>query len=120
MTHRVFHVFYLECARRLPRLPDSHPCARLHGHSFRIEVHVAGPLHEKLGWVVDFADIEGAWRPIAERLDHRTLNEVPGLDNPTSENLAAWLWQQLKPALPGLSKILVQETAQAGCIYTGP
>ncbi len=120
MAHSVFHIFHLECARFLPHLPADHPCARVHGHSFRIEVHAAGALHEKLGWVVDFADLEAVWRPVAEQLDHRTLNDVAGLENPTSENLAAWLWSQLKPALPGLSRIVVQETVHAGCIYTGP
>ena len=119
MGHSIFHVFHLECARRLPRLPAEHPCARLHGHSFRIEVHVSGPLNAGLGWVVDFAELDAAWRPIAAQLDHRTLNDVPGLDNPTSENLAAWLWDRLQPALPGLDKIVVQETVHAGCVYTG-
>ena len=118
--HSVFHIFHLECARFLPQLPKDHPCARLHGHSFRVEVHVTGALHEKLGWVVDFAQLETAWRPIAAQLDHRTLNDTAGLENPTSENLAAWLWARLAPVLPGLSRIVVQETAQAGCIYTGP
>ena len=120
MGHSIFHVFHLECARRLPRLPAEHPCARLHGHSFRIEVHVSGPLNAGLGWVVDFAELDAAWRPIAAQLDHRTLNDVPGLDNPTSENLAAWLWVRLQPSLPGLDKIIVQETVHAGCVYTGP
>lgn len=116
----IFHRFHLECARRLPHLPPEHPCARLHGHSFQIEVHVAGPLHPQLGWVVDFADIQRAWRPLHEVLDHRCLNDIQGLENPTSEHLAMWLWDRLKPGLPGLCKVVVMETAASGCVYTGP
>ncbi|MDD5367394.1 MAG: 6-carboxytetrahydropterin synthase QueD [Gallionellaceae bacterium] len=115
----IFNIFQLECARRLPHLPAEHPCARVHGHSFRVEVHVSGPLDEKLGWVLDFADVEKAWAPIRAALDHRYLNDVPGLDNPTSERMAMWLWDRLKPALPGLSQIVIQETASSGCIYRG-
>lgn len=115
----IFRIFYLEAARRLPHLPPEHPCSRLHGHSFRIEVHLAGPLHERLGWVTDFADIERAWAEVHATLDHRYLNDIPGLENPTSEHLAIWLWGRLKPVLPGLCKIVVQESAASGCIYRG-
>jgi 6-pyruvoyltetrahydropterin/6-carboxytetrahydropterin synthase len=115
----IYNVFHLEAARRLPRLPPEHACARLHGHSFRVEVHVSGPLDPELGWVLDFADVQRAWQPVHDSLDHRCLNDVPGLENPTSEVLARWIWQRLRPALPGLSKIAVQEGASSGCIYTG-
>lgn len=115
----IYNVFHLECARRLPRLPPEHPCSRLHGHSFRIEVRLSGPLDPALDWVLDFADIEAAWAPIRATLDHRTLNDIPGLENPTSERLALWLWGRLKPALPALSEIRVQETERSGCIYRG-
>lgn len=116
----IFRVFHLQCARRLPALPASHPCARLHGHSFEVELTVSGEVDPALGWVLDFADLEAAWQPIHNALDHRYLNEIAGLDNPTSENLALWLWQQLKPALPGLSRIQVMETHDSGCRYSGP
>lgn len=116
----IFNRFSLECARRLPQLPPEHPCARLHGHSFQIEVHVAGSLDPRLGWVVDFADIQAAWQPIHATLDHRCLNDIEGLDNPTSEHLAMWIWERLKPALPGLVRVTVMETAVSGCSYTGP
>jgi len=99
----IFRIFHLQCARRLPALPDAHPCSRLHGHSFRVELTVSGEIDPTLGWVLDFADIEAAWQPIHVALDHRNLNDIAGLENPTSENLAVWLWWQLKPALPGLS-----------------
>lgn len=115
----IFTRFYLEAARWLPKLPPEHPCARLHGHSFQVELHVAGPLDPELGWVVDFADLQRAWQPIHAALDHRTLNEVAGLDNPTSEHLAMWIWHRLKPALPGLARIVVMETHASGCTYSG-
>ena len=116
----VFREFQIEAAHRLPHVPEGHKCARLHGHSFRIEVHVSGELAEPEGWVMDFADLRRAFEPLFEQLDHRCLNDVAGLENPTSENLACWIWQRLRPALPGLSKIVVRETCTAGCIYTGP
>jgi 6-pyruvoyltetrahydropterin/6-carboxytetrahydropterin synthase len=115
----IFNVFHLEAARRLPRLPESHPCARVHGHSFRVEVHVGGPLDPELGWVMDFADVDTAWRPIHDALDHRYLNDIPGLENPTSENLARWIWLRLAPVLPGLNKLVIGETERSGCVYTG-
>ncbi|MGA7180584.1 MAG: 6-carboxytetrahydropterin synthase QueD [Thiobacillaceae bacterium] len=115
----VFNVYHIEAARRLPNLPASHPCANLHGHSFRLEIFVNGPIHPDTGWVMDFADLDTAFAPIKARLDHRYLNEIPGLENPTSERLAQWIWQQLKAGLPGLSKIVIQETHQSGCVYSG-
>ncbi|MGK2952100.1 MAG: 6-carboxytetrahydropterin synthase QueD, partial [Thiobacillus sp.] len=115
----IFRIFHLQCARRLPALPASHPCSRLHGHSFRVELTVSGDIDPTLGWVLDFADIEVAWQPIHAALDHRNLNDIAGLENPTSENLAVWLWNALKPALPGLSKILVMESHDSGCVYRG-
>lgn len=115
----IFNVFHLEASRRLPRLPAEHPCARLHGHSFRIEVHVSGPLDPELGWVCDFADVQAAWQPIHAALDHRYLNDIAGLENPTSEHLAIWIWQGLQAALPGLAKVVVMETHASGCSYSG-
>lgn len=115
----LFAVYHLQAARRLPHLPAEHPCSRLHGHSFRVQVHVSGPLDKALGWVMDYADLDRAWQPLHEALDHRYLNEVPGLANPTSEHLAIWLWEHLKDSLPGLSQVQVQETDRAGCIYRG-
>jgi 6-pyruvoyltetrahydropterin/6-carboxytetrahydropterin synthase len=115
----IFRIYHLQCARRLPALPATHPCSRLHGHSFRVEVHVSGPLDAALGWVADFADIDAAWQPVHAALDHRCLNDVAGLPNPTSEHLAIWLWDTLKPALPGLSRIVVMESHDSGCVYRG-
>src|SRR6056297_2537611 len=100
----LYKTFSIEAAHYLPRVPEDHKCRRLHGHSFRIEIHVSGPVDEQSGWVMDFADIKRAFTPIHERLDHRLLNDIDGLDNPTSENLARWIWHELKPALPELSR----------------
>lgn len=115
----IFKEFSLEAAHWLPNVPEGHKCRRLHGHSFHIQVHVAGPLDPQLGWVMDFADLKAAWKPIHDALDHRCLNDIDGLTNPTSEILAAWIWQRLKPTLPILSKVVVQETCTSGCVFTG-
>ncbi len=115
----IYKTFTIEAAHRLPNLPDDHKCSRLHGHSFTIEVHVSGDVDETMGWVMDFADISGVIKPIFERLDHRYLNEIEGLENPTSENLAKWLWYNIKPKLPLLSSIVMKETCTSGCVYTG-
>ena len=115
----IFKVFSIEAAHRLPNLPPGHKCGRLHGHSFRVEVHVKGPVGRDSGWVMDFADIKQIFQPLYDQLDHHYLNEIEGLSNPTSENLARWLWEHLIPALPILSKIVVNETCTSGCIYQG-
>ena len=115
----IYKAFTIEAAHRLPNLPESHKCYRLHGHSFKIEVHVTGEVDQNTGWIMDFADISAAFKPLFERLDHHYLNEIEGLENPTSENLARWIWRQLKPTLPLLSSVVVKETCTAGCIYVG-
>ena len=110
----IFKVFTLEAAHRLPNVPPGHKCARVHGHSFRVEIHVSGEPGAETGWV------KAAFKPLYEQLDHHYLNDVPGLDNPTSERLAAWIWDRLQPVLPGLSAVVVNETCTSGCRYTGP
>jgi len=115
----IFKEFTIEAAHWLPNVPEGHKCRRLHGHSFRIAIHVSGPVDPQLGWVLDFAEIKTAYKAIEDQIDHRCLNEVEGLENPTSENLARWLWTRLRPALPLLSKVVVQETCTSGCVYTG-
>jgi len=109
--------FRLEAARFLPRLPASHPCSRLHGHSFVVEVELEGPIDPQLGWLVDYDDITRAWAPIAQALDHRLLNEVDGLDNPTSELLAHWIFVRLAPSFPSLTAIIVMETPETRATY---
>jgi len=111
--------FQFEAAHLLPHLPESHKCRRLHGHSFQAEIVVTGECDERLGWLVDYADITRAFKPLWEQLDHRYLNEVPGLENPTSENIARWIWEHLRPRLPLLTEVVVAETCTARCVYRG-
>lgn len=115
----IFRVFTIEAAHRLPNVPPGHKCARLHGHSFRIELHLSGKVDAHTGWVMDFADVKRAFQPIYDRLDHHYLNEITGLENPTSENVARWIWKQTTPVLPLLTKIVVHETCTSGCVYEG-
>jgi 6-pyruvoyltetrahydropterin/6-carboxytetrahydropterin synthase len=116
----IYKVFHVDAAHRLPDVPSGHKCAELHGHSFRIEIHLKGSVNPRTGWVVDFADITRAFQPLYDQLDHNYLNDIEGLDNPTSENLARWIWRGLQTALPQLSKVVVQESSESGCIYEGP
>jgi 6-pyruvoyltetrahydropterin/6-carboxytetrahydropterin synthase len=111
--------FQFEAAHLLPHLPKSHKCRRLHGHSFQVEVAVAGECDARLGWLIDYAEITDAFKPIFEKLDHYYLNEIHGLENPTSENVAAWIWKKLKPRLPLLTEVVVAETCTARAIYRG-
>jgi 6-pyruvoyltetrahydropterin/6-carboxytetrahydropterin synthase len=113
----IFKVFTLEAAHRLPNVPQGHKCARLHGHSFRVELHVEGPVDAHTGWVMDFADIKSAFAPLYDQLDHHYLNDIEGLENPTSENLARWIFQKLRPALPGLDQVVVHETCTSGASF---
>lgn len=111
--------FHIEAAHRLPNVPAGHKCARLHGHSWRIEVAIEGPVGDQTGWVMDFADLKAAFQPVYERIDHHYLNDIPGLENPTSERLALWIWNELKPRLPLLSELVVAETCTSACVYRG-
>ncbi|QYN40171.1 6-carboxytetrahydropterin synthase QueD [Pseudonocardia sp. DSM 110487] len=117
--HEIFKEFTFEAAHRLPNLPAGHKCSRLHGHSYRVIVYVQGVLDPELGWVQDFGDLKAAWKPLDAQLDHYYLNEVPGLENPTSEVLAEWIWARLTPSLPGLSAVTVRETCTSGCTFRG-
>jgi len=115
----IYKVFKFDAAHHLPCVSAGHKCAKLHGHSFRVEIHLRGPADSRTGWVMDFADITAAFEPILDLLDHKNLNNIPGLENPTSENLCRWIWQRLQSALPQLCKIIVQESPESGCIYEG-
>jgi 6-pyruvoyltetrahydropterin/6-carboxytetrahydropterin synthase len=114
----IFKDFTFEAAHRLPNVPTDHKCSRLHGHSYRVEIRVTGEVGERSGWVMDFQDVKDAFAPLHGQLDHRYLNEVEGLENPTSEVLARWIWERLTDALP-LSQVLVRETCTSGCVYRG-
>jgi 6-pyruvoyltetrahydropterin/6-carboxytetrahydropterin synthase len=116
----IWKEFTFEAAHLLPHVPPDHKCRRLHGHSFRVRITVSGEPDRELGWIVDFADITEAFSPLLHRLDHHYLNEIEGLENPTSEVLARWIWDRLSPGLPLLSRVEVSETCTSGCTYTGP
>ena len=111
--------FQFEAAHLLPRLPKTHKCRRLHGHSFKVEIVLAGQCDPRLGWLMDYAEISAKFKPIWRRLDHVYLNKIPGLQNPTSEVIAVWIWKRLKPKLPMLSEVVVAETCTARAVYRG-
>jgi 6-pyruvoyltetrahydropterin/6-carboxytetrahydropterin synthase len=116
---KIYKQFTFEAAHRLPNVPEGHKCARLHGHSFHVGIHVSGPIGADTGWVMDFADLKSAFTPLHRVLDHNYLNDIPGLENPTSEHIARWIWDRLQPTLPNLSQIVVRETCTSGAIYEG-
>src|ERR1044071_7728179 len=111
--------FQFEAARTLPNARETHKGGRMHGHSFKVEISVEGQVDPAPGWVYDHARISEAMKPLLQQLDHSYLNEIPGLENPTIENMAAWFWEKLKPLCPGLSEIVIHETPTARCVYRG-
>jgi len=119
MNVRLSKLFHFEAAHDLPTFPPDHKCRRLHGHSFRFDVIVEGEVDPARGYLIDYGDIKKAADPLVKRLDHYYLNEIEGLSNPTSEVLAKWLWDRLKPSLPMLSAVVVRETCTASCEYRG-
>lgn len=119
MRARLTREFTFEAAHVLPKAPEGHKCRRLHGHSFRLEVTVEGEVDPATGWFLDYGVIAAKVEPIRAQLDHYYLNEVPGLENPTSEILARWIWEKLKPARPSLTRITIHETCEAHCEYEG-
>jgi 6-pyruvoyltetrahydropterin/6-carboxytetrahydropterin synthase len=113
--------YAFEAAHSLPKVPAGHKCFRMHGHSYKVRLTLAGPLDPELGWLIDFADVDRAVDPVIAEIDHRVLNEIDGLDNPTSELLAVWLWDRVAPRLGGLlAEVEVAETADSRCAYRGP
>ncbi|WP_158380255.1 6-carboxytetrahydropterin synthase QueD [Candidatus Williamhamiltonella defendens] len=119
MNSSLFKEFQFEAAHRLPYIPEEHKYRRLHGHSSVVRLEIIGKIDAKSGWIIDFADLKSAFQPIWNKLDHQYLNDIAGLENLTSELLAIWLWDRLKPHLPQLSSITIKETCSASCIYRG-
>ncbi|UDG79709.1 6-carboxytetrahydropterin synthase QueD [Candidatus Steffania adelgidicola] len=119
MISTLYKDFTFESAHRLPHVLAEHKCGRLHGHSFLVRLEVTGEVDPKTGWIMDFGELKSAFQPILKRLDHYYLNDIPGLENPTSEVLAKWIWQHLKPTVTLLSSVTLKETCTAGCIYRG-
>ncbi|HQY89897.1 MAG TPA: 6-carboxytetrahydropterin synthase QueD [Tepidisphaeraceae bacterium] len=119
MFVRLSKTFHFEAAHFIPTFPDGHKCRRLHGHSFKFDVVVEGEVDPKLGYLIDYGEIRKIVAPIVEMLDHYHLNEIEGLSVPTSEMLALWLWNRIKPKLTLLSEIIVYETCTSSCVYRG-
>ncbi len=120
MHVRLSKTFTFEAAHHLPDFPEGHKCRRMHGHSFSVDVVVAGEIPAGRSYLMDYGDIKAAIGPVRDRLDHRLLNDIEGLGNPTSEMLAHWIWVRLAPALPMLDEITVRETCTSACVYRGP
>jgi 6-pyruvoyltetrahydropterin/6-carboxytetrahydropterin synthase len=116
----IFREFTFDAAHRLDHLPEGHKCARVHGHTYRLVVYVGGPLDPVVGWIVDFAEVKRIVRGVLEPLDHHLLNDVPGLEQPTTERIAMWIWERLQPQLPNLARLTLWENANSGCTYAGP
>jgi len=119
MNVEIAQSFRFEAAHFLPNVPPEHRCLRVHGHSYKVDVVVSGPLDPVSGWVVDFYDIEAAFKPLLSTLDHHLLNEIPGLENPTAEHIAVWIWARLQGALPGLTAVTVHETEHSRATVRG-
>jgi len=116
---RITQAFSFEAAHRLPHVPENHRCHRMHGHSYRVELRLKGPVDPQTGFVADFFAIEAAFGPLLKKLDHHCLNDIEGLDNPTAENIAVWVWQRTKPMLPQLAGVAVFETPHSWAEYNG-
>lgn len=119
MRTRLERLYRFEAAHFLPKVPAGHKCARMHGHSYAIEVVIEGEIDAERGWVMDFAELDEHAQPLVKQLDHQVLNEIDGLANPTSELLAVWWWSKLAPGLPGLVEVVVSETLTSRCVYRG-
>ncbi|MBW2939639.1 6-carboxytetrahydropterin synthase QueD [Zhongshania aquimaris] len=115
----IYKEFTFEAAHRLPNVPRGHKCARLHGHSFLVRIVIEGDIDPHTGWLMDFSEVKKVFAPIYDQLDHNYLNDIKGLENPTSENIAIWIWDQLKPLLSALSRVEIRETCTSGCVYKG-
>lgn len=119
MEAELIRTFRFEAAHHLPNIPEGHKCRQMHGHSYKVDIHVTGQVDPHAGWVLDFGQIKKAVEPILAELDHRVLNEVPGLENCTSELIARYIWDRTQPVLEGLSAVTVWEAEGARCIYRG-
>lgn len=113
------HTIRFESARRLPKTPKDHPCHNVYGLAFYLDVHVLGTLDEATGWVFDFSEIDRKMAPLYARIDHHYLNDIEGLENPTSEVLVRWIWERLAPELPGLTQLVLRENDRSRVIYRG-
>ena len=115
----IYKEFSFDSAHFLPNVPVGHKCREMHGHTYRLKVFIKGELDPELGWIMDFKDLKEALLPVIDQLDHKLINNIQGLQNPTAENITVWIWQQIKPSLPLLSRIELYETPTTGVIYSG-
>lgn len=116
---QIFKQFSFDSAHFLPHVPDGHKCKEIHGHTYRMIVYINGELIKDLDWVMDFAEMKKVIAPVIKTIDHKLLNNIPGLENPTCEIIAVWLWNKIKPEIPLLSKIELYETPTSGVVYEG-
>jgi 6-pyruvoyltetrahydropterin/6-carboxytetrahydropterin synthase len=116
---KISQAFRFEAAHELPNAGEGHRCRRLHGHSYRVELRLEGPVDPVTGFVADFFAIEAAFKPLLEQLDHQYLNNIEGLENPTAENIAVWIWERMKTKLPELERVIVFETQDCFAEYRG-
>ena len=115
----IYKVFAFDAAHFLPNVPEGHKCRGMHGHTYHLTVYIKGQPEPELGWIIDFKELKDRVLPVVDMLDHKVINDVPGLENPTAELITAWFWNQLKPMLPGLSRVELNETPTTGVIYSG-
>ncbi|WP_400766982.1 6-carboxytetrahydropterin synthase QueD [Methylosinus sporium] len=116
---KITQAFTFEAAHRLPNVPTTHRCHNMHGHSYRVELRVEGPVDRESGFVIDFFDVEAVFAPLLVQLDHHYLNEIEELSNPTAENIAEWIWNRVKPHLPQIVAVVVYETPNCWAEYNG-
>jgi 6-pyruvoyltetrahydropterin/6-carboxytetrahydropterin synthase len=119
MNIELVRSFTFQAAHFLPNVPEEHKCRQMHGHAYRVEVSLRGPVNPETGWLVDFGDIAKILDPIRTELDHTILNEITGLENPTAEILSAWIWTRVVPGLSQLNRVSVFESENSGCHYYG-
>jgi 6-pyruvoyltetrahydropterin/6-carboxytetrahydropterin synthase len=115
----IYKHFTFDAAHELPNVPDGHKCKNLHGHTYHLTVFLEGELDEKMGWIMDFNELKEVMKPVLKKVDHNYLNDLPGLENPTSEVIVRWIWKQIKPSLPLLTRLELRETPTSGVIYEG-
>ncbi len=115
----IFKEFTFDSAHYLPKVPPTHKCREMHGHTYRLRIYVEGDPGEETGWIIDFTDLKKITAGVLAQIDHVCLNKVPGLDNPTCELLSIWIWDRLKPGLPRLARIELYETPTSGAVYEG-
>ena len=115
----IYKEFSFDSAHFLPHVPDGHKCRNMHGHTYRLRVYIKGAIDPHLGWIMDFKELKDALSGVIDQLDHKLINDIPGLQNPTAENITVWIWKQIQPLLPQLSKIELYETPTTGVIYSG-